>query len=112
LSSLKKTVSTVHIFSVKMGFWLEYRGRTLYRLMKIVCGTSFMMYGYDAGVLGGVLLHPPLLSAIGNPTDTWTISMIVGSYHLSAFVTAVGIAFFTLNIRRRGTIIMVTSKRL
>ncbi|KAF2794575.1 MFS transporter [Melanomma pulvis-pyrius CBS 109.77] len=74
--------------------------------MKIVCGVSFMMYGYDAGVLGGVLLHPPFLNAIGNPKDVWTIPMITASYDLAACVTAVGIAFFTFNIGRRGTIIM------
>ncbi|KAF2242351.1 MFS transporter [Trematosphaeria pertusa] len=89
-----------------MGFFPQLRGRTLYRLMKIVCGTSFMMYGYDAGVLGGVLLHPPFLNAIGNPTNVWTIPMITASYDLAACVTAVGIAFFTFNIGRRGTIIM------
>ncbi|KAF2636797.1 MFS transporter [Massarina eburnea CBS 473.64] len=74
--------------------------------MKIVCGTSFMMYGYDAGILGGLLLHPPFLSAIGNPTSTYTIPMITASYDLAACVTAVGIAFFTFSIGRRGTIIM------
>ncbi|KAF2650403.1 MFS transporter [Lophiostoma macrostomum CBS 122681] len=74
--------------------------------MKIVCGTSFMMYGYDAGVLGGVLLHPPFLSAIGNPTNAWTIPMITASYDLAAFVTAIFIAPFTFNLGRRGTIIL------
>jgi MFS family permease len=53
-----------------------------------------------------VLLHPPFLDAIGNPTNTWTIPMITASYDLSACITAIGIAFFTFNLGRRGTIIM------
>ncbi|KAF2727734.1 hypothetical protein EJ04DRAFT_557195 [Polyplosphaeria fusca] len=109
----------------KMGLLPQYRGRTLYRLMKIVCGASFMMYGvspptlrhctlsppltaleYDAGVLGGVLLHPPFLSAMGHPTSTWTIPMITASYDLAAFITAIAISPFTFRLGRRGTIIM------
>jgi MFS family permease len=108
----------------------ELRGRTLYRLMKIVCGTSFMMYGvrsspnltshhlanhhltlqknpqYDAGVLGGVLLHPPFLAAIGHPQDVWTIPMITASYDLAACITALAIVPFTFKIGRRGTILL------
>lgn len=63
-------------------------------------------YGYDAGVLGGVLLHPPFLNAIGNPTGVYVIPMIVASYDLAACVTAVGVAFFAFNIGRRGTVIL------
>ncbi|KAK4919572.1 hypothetical protein LTR49_012792 [Elasticomyces elasticus] len=65
-----------------------------------------MMYGYDAGVLGGVLLHKPFLDAIGNPTDTYTIPMIVASYDLAAFVTAIAITPYTFRLGRRGTVIM------
>lgn len=55
---------------------IKLRGRPLYTLMKIICGTSFMMYGYDAGVLGGMLLHKPFLDAMGNPTGDYTIPMV------------------------------------
>ncbi|KAK5723419.1 hypothetical protein LTR15_005117 [Elasticomyces elasticus] len=85
---------------------IQLRGRTLYLLMKVVCGVSFMMYGYDAGVLGGVLLHKPFLDAIGNPKDTYTIPMIVASYDLAAFVTAIAITPYTFRLGRRGTVIM------
>ncbi|KAH7062891.1 MFS transporter [Paraphoma chrysanthemicola] len=74
--------------------------------MKVVCGLSFMMYGYDAGVLGGVLLHPPFLDAIGHPKDVWTIPMITASYDLAACVTALAIIPFTFKIGRRGTILL------
>ena len=65
-----------------------------------------MMYGYDAGVLGGLLLHQPFLDAIGNPTGEYTIPMIVSCYSLAAAVTALVISFFTFRLGRRGTIIL------
>jgi hypothetical protein len=61
---------------------------------------------YDAGVLGGVLLHPPFLDAIGRPKDVWTIPMITASYDLAACVTALAILPFTFRIGRRGTILL------
>lgn len=85
---------------------INLRGRNLYRLMKFICGIAFMMYGYDAGVLGGVLLHPPFLEAIGNPTGEWTIALISSSYSLAAFVTTLVIAPFTFRLGRRGTILL------
>ena len=57
-------------------------------------------------MLGGLLLHPPFLNAIGNPTGNYVIPMIVASYDLAACITAVGISFFTFRIGRRGTVIM------
>ena len=65
-----------------------------------------MMYGYDAGVLGGMLLHKPVLDAMGNPTGNYVIPMIVASYDLAACVTAIAIAPFSFNLGRRGTVIL------
>lgn len=106
-----------------MGILPKLRGQTLYTLMKIVCGTSFIMYGvsnkarrfrcaginprqYDTGVLGGVLLHPPFLDAIAPPRDVWTIPMITALYDLAACVTALAILPLTFRIGRRGTILL------
>ncbi|KAK5096860.1 hypothetical protein LTS08_007350 [Lithohypha guttulata] len=85
---------------------IQLRGRNLYRLMKFVCGVAFMMYGYDAGVLGGLLLHRPFLDAIGNPTGEWTIALISSSYSLAACVTTLVVAPFTFRLGRRGTILL------
>jgi hypothetical protein len=67
-----------------MGIVPELRGRQLYTLMKFICGCSFMMYGYDAGVFGGILLHKPFLDAIGNPQGEYIIPIISSSYGLAA----------------------------
>lgn len=85
---------------------IQLRGRNLYRLMKFVCGVAFMMYGYDAGVLGGLLLHRPFLDAIGNPTGEWTIALVSSSYSLAACVTTLVVAPFTFYLGRRGTILL------
>jgi hypothetical protein len=61
---------------------------------------------YDAGVLGGVLLHKPFLDAIDNPTGVWIIPMISASYSLAACVTSFFVATFAFQIGRRGTIIL------
>lgn len=61
---------------------------------------------YDAGVLGGVLLHKPFLDAIGNPTGVYIIPMISSSYSLAACVTSFFVAFVAFKIGRRGTIIL------
>lgn len=54
-------------------------GKALYRVIKFVSSLSFCMYGYDAGVLGGILLHQPFRDAMGNPEGVWIYPMIVAS---------------------------------
>ena len=58
---------------------IKLRGPKLYNIMKIASGLSFCMYGYDAGVLGGMLLHKPFQAAMGNPTGVWVYPMIIAS---------------------------------
>lgn len=62
-----------------MGYKIQLRGRKLYALMKVVSGLSFCMYGYDASVLGGMLLHKPFQEAMGNPTGPWIYPMIIAT---------------------------------
>ncbi|RFU25408.1 hypothetical protein B7463_g10928, partial [Scytalidium lignicola] len=63
-------------------------------------------YGYDAGVLGGLLTHRPFLNALGNPTGNWTIPMVSSSYTLAACVTSLFATGFAFHIGRRGCIIL------
>jgi hypothetical protein len=74
--------------------------------MQAICGASFCMYGYDAGVLGGMLLHKPFLDAIGKSTEDYVIPMIVASYDLAAFFTSIVVATFTFKIGRCGIVII------
>lgn len=50
-----------------MGFLDGIQGKTLYRIMSAACGSAFMLYGWDAGVLGGIQGTKEFRAAIGNP---------------------------------------------
>lgn len=64
------------------------------------------MYGYDAGVLGGVQTTKPFLDAIGNPTGTYVIPMIASSYTLAAAVCSLAVTVLGMPLGRRGCILM------
>lgn len=64
------------------------------------------MYGYDAGVLGGVQTTKPFLDAIGHPTGTYVIPMIASSYTLAAAVCSLAVTMLGMPLGRRGCILM------
>lgn len=64
-------------------FTANFQGRVQYQLMSFSCAMAFMIFGYDAGVLGGVQSTKPFLEGIGiadKHTDPMTIPMIASSY--------------------------------
>lgn len=74
-------------------------GRAFYRLMSVSCAFAFGMFGYDAGVLGGVQTTEPFLSAIGNPKGPIIIPIISSSYTLGAMVMAIFLTISDLGTR-------------
>ncbi|KIW61331.1 hypothetical protein PV05_01463 [Exophiala xenobiotica] len=82
------------------------KGRALYRVMSICCSLSFCMYGYDAGVLGGVQTTKPFLDAMNHPTGTYVIPMIASSYTLAAAVCSLAVTMLGMPLGRRGCILM------
>ncbi|RVX74849.1 hypothetical protein B0A52_01126 [Exophiala mesophila] len=74
--------------------------------MSTCCALSFCMYGYDAGVLGGVQTTKPFLDAIGHPTGTYVIPMIASSYTLAAAVCSLAVSVLGMPLGRRGCILM------
>ena len=70
-----------------MVFRLE--GRAFYNLMSFSCAMAFLIFGYDAGVLGGVQTTKPFLDAIGNPSGSLIIPLIASSYTLGCLVMAI-----------------------
>lgn len=105
-----------------MQFLRSLKGRALYRVMSICCSLvsaakivdetlvnawqSFCMYGYDAGVLGGVQTTKPFLDAIGHPTGTYVIPMIASSYTLAAAVCSLAVSVLGMPLGRRGCILV------
>jgi hypothetical protein len=64
----------------------QLQGKALYKAMSAACGAAFMLYGYDAGVLGGFQETKQFRAAIGNPQGSFTIPLIASSYNLAAGV--------------------------
>lgn len=62
---------------------MNLQGRTFYNLMSFSCAMAFMIFGYDAGVLGGVQTTKPFLNALnitGTEAGGMIIPMIASSY--------------------------------
>lgn len=65
-----------------------------------------MLYGYDAGVLGGFQETTQFRDAIGNPEGAFTIPLIASSYNLAAGVMSLCTSFFAMQLGRKGTILL------
>ena len=82
------------------------QGRRLYSVMSACCGSAFMLYGYDAGVLGGIQSTPQFLDAIGNPKGVFIIPIIASIYNLAAAAMSLGVTLFGMQLGRRKTILL------
>lgn len=82
------------------------QGKTLYRIMSAACGSAFMLYGWDAGVLGGIQGTDEFKAAIGNPQGAFVIPIIAAVYNLAAGVMSLCVSFFGMKIGRKGTMLL------
>ncbi|KAL1304359.1 hypothetical protein AAFC00_003363 [Neodothiora populina] len=82
------------------------QGKTLYRIMSAACGSAFMLYGWDAGVLGGIQETPQFRDAIGNPTGPFIIPIIASIYNLAAAIMSLFVSAFGMKVGRKGTILI------
>ncbi|KAH6995213.1 general substrate transporter [Ilyonectria destructans] len=82
------------------------RGKTMKRVLSASCAISFCMYGYDAGVLGGVQETKPFLHAMGNPTGTYVVPMIASSYTLAAAICSLAVTMIGMPLGRRMCILL------
>ncbi|OAL03659.1 general substrate transporter [Phaeosphaeriaceae sp. SRC1lsM3a] len=90
-----------------MGFLRpRFSAKTIEWLIKISCSVSFCLYGYDAGVLGGVQETKPFHDALGNPKGTYVIPMIASAYTLAATVTSLFCSVMGLPLGRRNCILL------
>lgn len=84
----------------------KLEGRKLYKVMSACCGSAFMLYGYDAGVLGGIQTTPQFLNAIGNPKGFFIIPIIASIYNLAAAAMSLAVTLFGMQLGRRKTILL------
>ncbi|KAJ5378266.1 General substrate transporter [Penicillium cataractarum] len=61
------------------------RGRALRASVAVSAGSAYLLFGYDQGVLGGLVSQPSFLGAIGNPSPTY-LGTIVALYDIGCLV--------------------------
>ncbi|GAB7349978.1 hypothetical protein MBLNU459_g0665t1 [Dothideomycetes sp. NU459] len=93
--------------------YLGLTGTSLNVAIGVIAGMDFLLFGYDQGVMGGLLTLPSFVSvfpsidvaASSNPNYTSTIQGIaVASYNLGCFVGALATIFIGDMLGRRKTI--------
>ncbi|KAK0964457.1 hypothetical protein LTR91_012096 [Friedmanniomyces endolithicus] len=91
---------------LNMPFLSGLQGKALYRAASACCGAAFMLYGWDAGVLGGIQSTPQFREAIGNPTGAFIIPIIASVYNLAAGVMSLCVTLFGMQLGRKRTILL------
>ncbi|KAI9775369.1 MAG: hypothetical protein M1835_005853 [Candelina submexicana] len=85
-SSRHRTLPPTRSSTVKRTFKMgSLQGKKLYTRALVGGGIAMMTFGWDAGVLGGILLTPEFQSAMGMPNTT-TISMITSVFLLASWL--------------------------
>ncbi|KAL2826184.1 general substrate transporter [Aspergillus pseudoustus] len=80
---------------------LHLKGRALRVALHFAAGLNFLLFGYDQGLLGGVINTPQFINAYGHqPTDT-IIGTVSAIYSIGAFFGAVLAAICGLRMGRR-----------
>ncbi|KAF4535454.1 Sugar transporter [Lasiodiplodia theobromae] len=80
------------------------QGNSLYRTAVAAGSLGFITFGWDAGVLGGVLLTPDFQAAIGYPNTT-IISMVTSVFLLASWLGCVIISIFGMRMGRRSWVL-------
>lgn len=103
---------------MKKSKFYGFRGSALNVAISVVGGTDFALFGYDQGVMGGLLTLPSFLQYfpevdIDNPPAGWTSSqasnvqgITVGAYTLGCFFGAVATIWLGNMLGRKMTIIV------
>lgn len=70
--------------------FLGLRGQTLSWALALCCGSSFLLFGYDQGIMGSIVSTPYFLDAIHVAADdAQTLSTIVSVYEIGNMVGCV-----------------------
>ncbi|KAG8214247.1 putative sugar transporter STL1 [Butyriboletus roseoflavus] len=81
------------------------RGTALVSAITSVCSFGFWLFGYDQGVMSGVVISQPWLTQMGNPS-TVMIGTITSLYDIGAIVGAVAAASSSERLGRKRTLIL------
>ncbi|KAL4876843.1 general substrate transporter [Aspergillus karnatakaensis] len=83
-------------------FTLE--GRSLQIAITVSSGSAYLLFGYDQGVLGGLVSDPSFLSAMGNPSSTY-LGIIVALFNIGCLGGCLVAALWGNDLGRKKTII-------
>lgn len=70
-----------------------------------VCSSGFLLFGYDQGVMSGVVISKYWLEAMGNPS-TIMVGTITALYDVGAIFGAIGAAFTAEDLGRKRTLLL------
>ena len=81
------------------------KGAPLVASITSVCASSFLLFGYDQGVMSGVVISEYWLEAMGHPSTVMT-GTITALYDIGAVFGAIGAALTVERLgRKRGLLI-------
>ncbi|APA11343.1 hypothetical protein SS1G_11591 [Sclerotinia sclerotiorum 1980 UF-70] len=80
-------------------------GPPLIAAITSVCSAGFLLFGYDQGVMSGVVISSYWLSSMGNPS-TLMIGTITALYDVGAVFGAIAAAFTTEDLGRKRTLLL------
>ncbi|OJJ55387.1 hypothetical protein ASPSYDRAFT_183410 [Aspergillus sydowii CBS 593.65] len=82
---------------------LNLRGKALRLAIATSSGSAYLLFGYDQGVLGGLVSQPSFLSAIGNPTSGF-LGTIVALFNIGCLGGCLIAAIWGNRLGRKRTI--------
>ncbi|CRL29841.1 Sugar/inositol transporter [Penicillium camemberti] len=82
---------------------LNLQGRSLQSAIAVSAGSAYLLFGYDQGVLGGLVSYPGFLAAIDNPSSGY-LGTIVALFNIGCLMGCVISAFFGNRLGRKNAI--------
>jgi MFS family permease len=81
------------------------QGIPLLTAITSVCSAGFLLFGYDQGVMSGIVISNPWLATMGNPS-TLLVGTITALYDIGAFLGALFAAFAAEPLGRKRSLIL------
>ncbi|KAK5168190.1 uncharacterized protein LTR77_006758 [Saxophila tyrrhenica] len=82
----------------------DLRGRPLTWSVTAACASAYLLFGYDQGVLGGLVTQPTFLSAMGDPSSLY-LGTIVALYNIGCLAGCVVAAVWGNKAGRRNSVL-------
>jgi len=81
------------------------KGKSLVAAITSVCASGFLLFGYDQGVMGGVVVSDYFLAVMGHPSSIM-LGTITSLYDVGAVFGAISAAFTAEPLGRKRTLLL------